>query len=96
MADYAQETIRLRPVGCGDCFWKIEAALKQLDGFLEMAYDVGKLTITVRYDPEKLSRPLIERTIERLGYRLQGKKYEEVGIWEALKEAFRRKRPQGG
>ncbi len=66
--------------------------MKQLDGFLEMAYDVGRLTITVRYDPERLSRPLIER----LGYRLQGKKYEEVGIWEALKEAFTGKRPQGG
>ncbi len=68
--------MRRRQLGCGDCFWKIEAALKQLDGFLEMAYDVGRLTITVRYDPERLSRPLIER----LGYRLQGKKYEEVGI----------------
>ncbi|HIC96725.1 TPA: cation transporter, partial [Candidatus Bipolaricaulota bacterium] len=51
MADSVQETIKLRSVGCGECFWKIEVALKRLDGFQEMAYDVGTLTITVRYDP---------------------------------------------
>lgn len=95
MADSVQETIKLRSVGCGECFWKIEVALKRLDGFQEMAYDVGTLTITVRYDPTKLSRSLIERTIEGLGYRLQGKKYEEVSIWKALKQTFRRKRAQG-
>ena len=96
METYAEETIKLRPVGCGDCFWKIEAALKELDGFQEMAYDVGTLTITIRYDPTRLSRPLIEQAIENLGYKLQGKKYDEISIWEALKQAFRRKRPQGG
>ncbi|MFQ6033284.1 MAG: cation transporter [Candidatus Bipolaricaulia bacterium] len=96
MEDYVQETIALRPMGCADCFWKIEGALKELDGFPEMAYDVAKITITVKYDPAKLSRPLIERMIEGLGYRLKGKKYDEVGIWEALKQTFGRKRPQGG
>jgi len=95
MEGYVQETIALRAIGCGECFWKIESALEELDGLLEMAYDVANGTITVRYDPAKLSRPLIERTIEGLGYRLKGKKYGEVGIWEALRQTFRRKkRPQ--
>ena len=96
MADHVQETIALRPVGCADCFWKIEGALKRLDGFLAMSYDVAKVTITVAYDPSKLSHSLIERTIESLGYRLRGKKYDEVGIWEALKRTFTKRHPQGG
>ena len=92
MAEYAEETIELKFIGCSDCYWKIQRGLERLDGFAGMDYDPFQVKIDVKYDPRKLSREGIEEAIERMGYRIKGKKYEHESPWKALKGAFSRRR----
>jgi len=93
MAEYVEEAIELKAVGCSECYWRIQRGLERLDGFVEMGYDPFQTKIIVKYDPRKLRREMVEEAIERLGYRIKGKKYVNESPWKALKRAFSRRRP---
>ncbi len=87
-------TITLNPVGCADCFWKIDNGLKELSGIQDVQYDMGKVTFEITYDPRKINRSRIIKIIEDMGYRLKGKHYQTVGVFEGIRLAFQRSRAQ--
>ncbi|MFQ5795005.1 MAG: heavy-metal-associated domain-containing protein [Candidatus Bipolaricaulia bacterium] len=84
------ETFRLKFIGC--CYpERMVKQLKQLDGFVGMGYDKATDRVTVRCEPDKPSRQAIEAAIERAGYRIWGKRYEDADPIRALLKAFRRR-----
>lgn len=78
----------LNPVGCTDCFWKIENGLKETSGIVDVQYDMGKISFDISFDPQKINRGRIVKKVEDMGYRLKGKHYETVGVFEAIRRAF--------
>lgn len=87
-------TFTLNPVGCADCFWKIDNGLKEVSGIHDVQYDMGKITFEITFDPKKINRPRIIKIVEDMGYRLKGKHYETVGVFEGIRLAFQRNRAQ--
>src|SRR5947209_3523892 len=47
---------------------KIEAALRQLDGVIEVAADVSNARVTVKFDPRKTDVPGLHECIEKSGH----------------------------
>ena len=86
----AKESFQLNPIGCGDCFWKIENGLKELPGVTDVKVDMGKIIFEVTFDPTKLNRDRILKKIEDMGFRLKGKHYPTAGIWESIRLAISR------
>lgn len=94
LASYQKTSFVLNPIGCGDCFWKIENGLKDLPGVVDVQYDMGKISFEVTFDPEKTNRARIVKKVEDMGFRLKGKHYETVGVFEGLRRAFSRARAE--
>lgn len=85
-----KESFQLNPIGCGDCFWKIENGLKELTGVSEVKVDMGKIIFEVSFDPTQLNRDRILKKIEDMGFRLKGKYYPTAGFWESIRLAISR------
>jgi len=91
---YETTSFALNPVGCGDCFWKIENGLKDLPGVQDVTYDMGKIFFEVTFDPQITNRARIVKCVEDMSFRLKGKHYETVGVFEAIRRAFARSKAQ--
>lgn len=91
---HEKTTFTLIPMSCSDCYWKVENGLKELPGIEEVQYDVGKLSFEITFDPTKNNRTRIIKYVEDMGFRLKGKHYETVGVFEAIRRAFARSKTQ--
>lgn len=86
----AKESFPLNPIGCGDCFWKIENGIRDLPGVSDVKVDMGKIIFEVTFDPTQLNRDRILKKIEGMGFRLKGKYYPTAGFWESIRLAISR------
>jgi copper chaperone len=69
-------TLQLETLTCPSCIQKIEGALKGLDGIdpksVKVMFNSSKAK--VNYDEEKVSIEKIEKSISRLGYKIEKSK----------------------
>jgi|GEM_PF-2996268 len=87
-------TFALIQMGCSDCYWKVENGLKELPGVHQVNYDRGKISFEVTFDPKKNNRTRLIKSVEDMGFRIKGKHYETVGVFEAIRLAFQRNKAQ--
>lgn len=62
------DTISVPDMQCGMCEEKISAKLKGVKGIKSVAADAEAKRVIVTYDPRKVKRGAIERSIARVGY----------------------------
>lgn len=84
----------LVPMGCSDCYWKVENGLKELPGVHQVNYHREKISFDVTFDPNKNNRARLIKSVEEMGFRIKGKHYETVGVFEAIRLAFKRNKAQ--
>ncbi|MEM3403007.1 MAG: heavy metal-associated domain-containing protein [Nitrososphaeria archaeon] len=74
--DYEEVSISVLGLDCYECSKIIRKALSKVDGvsFVGVNYMMDK--VTVKFDPKKVTKKDIEKTIEELGYHLAYKSYE--------------------
>lgn len=53
---------------CKHCKKRIEQALRELDGVIQAEWDIASKQLTVTYDPERLSRRLIQERLAAVGH----------------------------
>ena len=62
------ETISVPEIHCDHCKMSIEGALNPIEGVSSAVVDVPNATVNVSYEPERVSRDELVRTIEEQGY----------------------------
>ena len=69
MATTTQETVLSVPeISCEHCVKTINGALGELPGVEEVATDIPSKTVTLRYDPSRVSLETVEATLDEEGY----------------------------
>ena len=63
---------------CYSCVLSIEKTLKRLDGVEDARVNFLMKKVLIDHDPEKVSIPVLEKTIEEVGYRIAYKRYEGI------------------
>jgi len=61
---------RITGMDCGDCAAKIEKAVRKLPGVQEARVSIATSLMTLKLDDPALRAPMVEETVESLGYRL--------------------------
>lgn len=84
----------LIPMGCSDCYWKVENGLQELSGVHQVSYNREKISFEVTFDPKLNSRACLIKAVEDMGFRIKGKQYPTVGVFEAIRLAFQRNKSQ--
>ena len=84
--------IPLTRIDCPTCIPTLEKALMQVEGVKDARGNYIKKTLRVKYDPDVVGLPKIEKAIEDIGYRVAYKKYPSVfdrikGLFEGDKAA---------
>ncbi|MFQ5711752.1 MAG: thioredoxin domain-containing protein [Candidatus Geothermarchaeales archaeon] len=88
--EYVRTTIPVIGMDCYSCVLSIEKALKKLDGVEDARVNFLMKKVLIDHDPQKVGIPLLEKTIEGVGYRIAYKRYE--GILDKLLEKIFGKR----
>jgi len=70
-ADAREVMIPVEGMTCLSCEATIERSLMELDGVYLADAKHEERSVIVRYDEEKISRGVMERAIERAGYRVE-------------------------
>ncbi len=60
--------IKVSGMSCASCALNVEKSLKNLEGVEESHVNIGTEKATVKYDPEKLKLPELEKAVEEAGY----------------------------
>lgn len=65
--------VELHVVGmhCAACVWLIEAVPNAVDGVIESRVDLGRSTVRITWDPERVALSRIARMVDSLGYPTQ-------------------------
>jgi copper chaperone len=61
-------TLRAPNISCGHCVMAIKRAVGQLEGVASVEGDPASKTVTVSYDPSRVSLARIEETMAAEGY----------------------------
>lgn len=64
----AKEVLNVNGMSCSHCVTAITSAVEGLDGVTDVIVDLGAKTVTVEYNPEKVSLGDLRRVIEEEGY----------------------------
>lgn len=67
-----QTALKVEGMTCGHCKAAVEGALRQLSGVVAAEVDLGKKTVTVQYDPEKVTVEQLKQAISEEGYDVVG------------------------
>lgn len=68
-----QRIIKVEGLSCQACEYKIEKALKKLDGVVEARVSYTHSTAEIRYNPRQIALDTIQETIEKTGYTVADK-----------------------
>ena len=71
-------TLPVAGMTCAGCALTIERVLRQHDGVVTASANFIDRRVTVTYDPTKVERDTLIRTVQRLGYKVLVKEKEYV------------------
>ncbi|MFQ5968074.1 MAG: heavy metal translocating P-type ATPase [Acidimicrobiia bacterium] len=61
-------TLSVPDIHCAECATRIQGGLKHTDGVLEASVDVDTKQVSVRYDPQRITRNDVTERLKDLGY----------------------------
>lgn len=67
-----QLVLKVEGMTCGHCKAAVENAVRELSGVVAADVDLGKKTVTVNYEPGKVSVEQMKRAITEEGYDVVG------------------------
>ncbi|MFO7262955.1 MAG: hypothetical protein A6D91_05345 [Bacillaceae bacterium G1] len=63
-----QLVLKVEGMTCNHCKAAVENAVRQLSGVLAAEVDLGRKTVTVQYEPDRVSVEQMKQAIEEEGY----------------------------
>lgn len=63
-----REVIKASGMSCQHCVMRVTKGLKELAGVQEIEVDLSSGSITVDFDPAKVSRDKMEEAVKKAGY----------------------------
>lgn len=76
------EEIKVERIHCPDCAIKIEKNVSKIDGVARAAVDSARGKLQVSYDPTKVDRPTLEKSVNRIGYNVVHEGELETFTWK--------------